>query len=127
MTMTPRQADLLKFIRSYVEHTDGVAPSFDEMAKGLGIKSKSGIYRMVSALEDRGYIRRNPRMKRHIEITPKVDHPGEERPHTPVVELERAIQHLEASAGTNITLEVLQAWAEIYRLKIAPEASVAVA
>ncbi|MGC6536534.1 MAG: LexA family protein, partial [Candidatus Puniceispirillaceae bacterium] len=55
--LTAKQRDLLNFIKSYQEAQDH-APSFDEMKDAVGLKSKSGIHRLVKALEERGYIRR---------------------------------------------------------------------
>lgn len=53
--MTKRQRDLILFIRRYIgEH--GISPSYDEMKDALGLASKSGIFRMMKALEERGFI-----------------------------------------------------------------------
>ncbi|OOG63612.1 LexA repressor [Ensifer sp. M14] len=56
--LTPRQSELLSFIRSYSADKNGVSPTFDEMKDHLGLCSKSGISRMVAAMEERGAIRR---------------------------------------------------------------------
>jgi len=65
--LTQRQLQLLRFIHSYVaEH--GVPPSFDEMRAALRLRSKSGIHRLISGLEERGYIRRLAYRARAIEI-----------------------------------------------------------
>lgn len=65
--LTAKQRDLLIFLKSYqAEHEH--APSFDEMKNAIGLKSKSGIHRLVSALEERGYIRRLANRARAIEI-----------------------------------------------------------
>lgn len=55
-SLTPKQAELLSFIRSYMETSGGVAPSFSEMAKGTSINSKSGIHSILSGLVERGHI-----------------------------------------------------------------------
>lgn len=68
MGMTPAQRDLLAFIASFIEAHDGVPPSFDEMKDALGLKSKSGIHRLILALEERGKIARLPNRARCIEI-----------------------------------------------------------
>jgi repressor LexA len=68
--LTRRQRDLLEFLVSYHD-LQGVMPSYDEMADGLGGISKSSIFRMVSALEDRGFIKRLPYKARAIEFTAK--------------------------------------------------------
>ena len=65
--LTARQEELLLFIDSTVKRT-GIAPSYDEMAAGLGLKSKSGIHRMICGLERRGFIRRISNCARAIEI-----------------------------------------------------------
>ena len=65
--LTQRQLQLLRFIYSYAsEH--GVPPSFDEMRAALGLRSKSGIHRLITGLEERGYIRRLAYRPRAIEI-----------------------------------------------------------
>jgi SOS-response transcriptional repressor LexA len=56
--MTPRQSDLLTFLKSYIAEHDGVSPSFAEMSAHMGISSKSSIARLVDALVERGMIRR---------------------------------------------------------------------
>lgn len=67
MGLTSVQADTLRYIRAYsVEH--GFPPSFGEIAKALDLKSKSGVHRIVTALEERGHIRRLPYRARAIEI-----------------------------------------------------------
>ena len=58
MSLTHKQAELLRFIKAHLEANDGVAPSFDEMKAALNLVSKSGIHRLLTALEDRGYIYR---------------------------------------------------------------------
>ncbi len=67
MTLTKRQGECLAIIQARITQT-GMAPSFNEIATGLGIRSKSGVYRIVSALERRGRIRRLPNMARAIEV-----------------------------------------------------------
>ena len=67
---TRKQEDLLSFIKSYTAD-NGISPSFAEMQLAVGLKSKSGVHRLVDALEERGRIRRIPQRARAIEI---VDH-----------------------------------------------------
>ena len=55
--LTRKQHDLLHFIHQRLQR-DGVPPSFDEMKDALGLRSKSGIHRLILALEERGFIRR---------------------------------------------------------------------
>lgn len=65
--LTYQQEKLLKFIIDY-QKQNNVTPSFDEMKDGLDLKSKSGIHRIVSALEERGYIKKLNNRARAIEI-----------------------------------------------------------
>lgn len=65
--LTRKQLDLLTFIHTRMER-DGVPPSFDEMKDALDLRSKSGIHRLITALEERGYIRRLPHRARALEI-----------------------------------------------------------
>ncbi|QFT60223.1 LexA repressor [Sulfitobacter sp. THAF37] len=65
--LTKKQLDLLAFIQKRVQR-DGVPPSFDEMKMALDLRSKSGIHRLITALEERGFIRRLAHRARAIEI-----------------------------------------------------------
>jgi repressor LexA len=65
--LTRKQYDLLHFIHKRLQR-DGVPPSFDEMKDALDLRSKSGIHRLITALEERGFIRRLPHRARAIEI-----------------------------------------------------------
>ncbi len=65
--MTSKQKQLLLFINDRIEAT-GVPPSFDEMKEALDLKSKSGIHRLIMALEERGFIRRLPHRARALEV-----------------------------------------------------------
>ena len=65
--LTKKQLELLSFIHARVNET-GVPPSFDEMKDALQLASKSGIHRLVTALEERGYIRRLANRARAVEI-----------------------------------------------------------
>ncbi|UPH70697.1 transcriptional repressor LexA [Abyssibius alkaniclasticus] len=65
--LTKKQLDLLQFIHKRVQK-DGVSPSFDEMKDALDLRSKSGIHRLITALEERGFLRRLPNKARAIEI-----------------------------------------------------------
>lgn len=65
--LTRKQLDLLKFIHARISE-DGVSPSFDEMKSALNLKSKSGIHRLITALEERGFIRRLAHRARAIEV-----------------------------------------------------------
>ncbi|MEM1232675.1 MAG: transcriptional repressor LexA [Pseudomonadota bacterium] len=65
--LTQKQRDLLLFIHKRLQR-DGVPPSFDEMKEALDLRSKSGIHRLITALEERGFIRRMAHRARAIEI-----------------------------------------------------------
>jgi repressor LexA len=65
--LTKKQHELLMFINRRLAH-DGVSPSFEEMKEALGLKSKSGIHRLISGLEERGFIRRLPHRARALEV-----------------------------------------------------------
>lgn len=65
--LTAKQQQLLIFIKQHLDQ-GGVSPSFEEMKEALDLKSKSGIHRLISALEERGFIRRLPNRARALEI-----------------------------------------------------------
>ncbi len=65
--LTEKQSELLRFIHARLQKT-GVPPSFDEMKDALELKSKSGIHRLIMALEERGFIRRLPNRARALEV-----------------------------------------------------------
>lgn len=65
--LTPKQYDLLLFISQRLKET-GIPPSFEEMKQELGLSSKSGVHRLITALVERGFIRRLPNRARAIEI-----------------------------------------------------------
>ena len=65
--LTKKQRELLVFLEEKISQS-GVTPSFEEMKNKVGLKSKSGIHRLISALEDRGFIKKMPFKARAIEI-----------------------------------------------------------
>ena len=65
--LTKKQLELLIFLEEKISHT-AIPPSFEEMKSALKLKSKSGIHRLISALEERGFLRRLPHRARSIEI-----------------------------------------------------------
>lgn len=105
--LTKKQLDLLDFINKRVQR-DGVPPSFDEMKEALDLRSKSGIHRLITALEERGFIRRLAHRARAIEIvklpdsmapksggfTPKII--DGDRPDTPRPAAARPVGHVSA-------------------------------
>ena len=65
--LTAKQHELLSFIHRRLEDT-GISPSFEEMKEALDLRSKSGVHRLISALEERGFIRRLPNRARALEV-----------------------------------------------------------
>ena len=70
--LTAKQHELLLFIQRRLEES-GVSPSFEEMKEALDLKSKSGVHRLISALEERGFIRRLPNRARALEVLRQPD------------------------------------------------------
>jgi repressor LexA len=75
--LTAKQRELLIFIDQRLGET-GISPSFDEMREALDLKSKSGVHRLISALEERGFIRRLPNRARALEVVkmPEISAPA---------------------------------------------------
>jgi repressor LexA len=65
--LTRKQRELLKFIQEKLGET-GISPSFDEMKEALGLKSKSGVHRLITGLEERGFIKRLPHRARALDV-----------------------------------------------------------
>src|SRR3569623_3291070 len=65
--LTRKQSELLTYIQDRLKES-GVSPSFEEMKDALALKSKSGILRLITALEERGFIRRLPNRARALEV-----------------------------------------------------------
>ena len=97
--LTAKQRELLLFIDKRLGE-DGISPSFDEMREALDLKSKSGVHRLISALEERGFIRRLPNRARALEVVKL----PEARPTAEVIQLCPA-----APAPANDTIELLLA------------------
>ena len=70
--LTAKQHELLLFIQKRLEDT-GISPSFEEMKEALDLKSKSGVHRLISALEERGFIRRLANRARALEVLKQPD------------------------------------------------------
>ena len=77
--LTKKQHTLLMYIQNYFLET-GVCPSYEEMKVALNLKSKSGIHRLISNLEDRGYVRRLPNRARALEVLKSPDNKQQEQP-----------------------------------------------
>ena len=97
--LTAKQRELLMFIDRRLGET-GISPSFDEMREALDLKSKSGVHRLISALEERGFIRRLANRARALEVVKL----PETRPAATVVPLRPA-----APSPANDTIELLLA------------------
>jgi repressor LexA len=78
MMLTSKQHALLTFIHERLE-ASGVSPSFEEMKEALDLKSKSGVHRLIGALEERGFLRRLPNRARALEVV-KMPEGGSSRP-----------------------------------------------
>ena len=74
--LTAKQHELIQFIQLRLEET-GISPSFEEMKEALDLKSKSGVHRLISALEERGFLRRLPNRARALEV---IRQPGDTTP-----------------------------------------------
>jgi repressor LexA len=94
--LTAKQRELLLFIDQRLKQ-GGISPSFDEMREALDLRSKSGVHRLISALEERGFIRRLPNRARALEVV-KV----------PETEVPANVVHLRpaAPAAANDTMEI---------------------
>jgi repressor LexA len=79
--LTQKQHELLQFINDRIMAT-GVSPSFDEMKEALNLKSKSGIHRLITALEERGFLRRLPNRARALEVMRLPDEASTAKKHT---------------------------------------------
>ena len=71
--LTRKQHELLMYIHERIKET-GVSPSFDEMKDALDLASKSGIHRLITALEERGFLRRLPHRARALEVVKLPEH-----------------------------------------------------
>ena len=76
--LTRKQHELIRFIQTKLEDT-GVSPSFEEMKEALDLKSKSGVHRLISALEERGFIRRLPNRARALEVLRQPENVGTDK------------------------------------------------
>jgi len=107
--LTRKQYDLLMFIHRRV-HRDGVSPSFDEMKEALDLRSKSGIHRLITALEERGFIRRLAHRARAVEIIRLPENIEDHRPSRgfrPAV-IDGDLAHEDSSAQTATQLGMTQ-------------------
>src|SRR3954469_4839784 len=98
--LTAKQRELLMFIQGRLGES-GISPSFDEMREALDLKSKSGVHRLISALEERGFIRRLPNRARALEVVKLPDSSAASAPPASVVQLRPAMP-----SAANDTLEI---------------------
>ncbi|MBY0303257.1 MULTISPECIES: transcriptional repressor LexA [Sphingomonas] len=80
--LTRKQHELICFIQDRLSES-GVSPSFEEMKEALELKSKSGVHRLISALEERGYLRRLPNRARALEVLKTPERPDTKRTPAP--------------------------------------------
>ena len=110
--LTRKQFELLRFVHERLKES-GVPPSFDEMKDALDLRSKSGIHRLITALEERGFIRRLPNRARAIEVIKlpeTVGQAGGKRGFTPSViegNLGRGRSSSEDESGRPIAVPVM--------------------
>lgn len=104
--LTRKQYELLNFINKRLDDT-GVSPSFDEMKDALNLKSKSGIHRLITGLEERGFIRRLPHRARALEVVKLPDNMGGGAKGNIVRPDFKATPSVAPLKGDNITLPLL--------------------
>ncbi|MGN6355906.1 MAG: transcriptional repressor LexA [Novosphingobium sp.] len=105
--LTRKQHELIRFIQTRLEET-GVSPSFEEMKEALDLKSKSGVHRLISALEERGFIRRLPNRARALEVLRQPDDvtSGAKAPATPRNLVELRPKAAPAPVAANDVIEI---------------------
>jgi repressor LexA len=97
--LTKKQYELLMFIEKRLKES-GVSPSFDEMKEALGLKSKSGIHRLITGLEERGFLNRLPHRARALEVTRLPENMQDGRAAPAVASASRFTPQLVRSAST---------------------------
>ncbi len=102
--LTRKQHELICFIHDRLAET-GVSPSFEEMKDALALKSKSGVHRLVSALEEREFIRRLPNRARALEVI-RMPERGAERKLVPTSNLVNLAPRPRSSLPANDVLEI---------------------
>jgi len=103
--LTAKQHELLQFIQQRLEAT-GISPSFEEMKEALDLRSKSGVHRLISALEERQFIRRLPNRARALEVLRQPDNVTRVTPSTPANDVVPARPARIAPAPANDVVEV---------------------
>ena len=105
--LTRKQHELIRFIQIRLEET-GVSPSFEEMKEALDLKSKSGVHRLISALEERGFIRRLPNRARALEVLKQPEDVSSKAPARPTADNVVALKRPEPArpAPANDVIEI---------------------
>lgn len=80
MSLTPKQRELMLYLQRYIDANGGVSPSYDDMRESLQLASKSGVHRLLNALEERGHIERLHHRARAIKIIERVRDPNASLP-----------------------------------------------
>jgi repressor LexA len=103
--LTKKQYELLKFINERLNQV-GISPSFDEMKIALKLKSKSGIHRLITGLEERGYIRRLPHRARALEVIklPKIN---QDHPHKMLSNTNRKVSDIENESSKHLSIPLM--------------------
>lgn len=103
--LTAKQHELLHFIQERLD-SSGISPSFEEMKEALGLKSKSGIHRLISALEERGFLRRLPNRARALEVlrVPEAAKPAVRNDRDNIVPLRKPAPALKIAANDVIEI-----------------------
>lgn len=101
--LTAKQHELLHFIQERLD-ASGISPSFEEMKEALGLKSKSGIHRLISALEERGFLRRLPNRARALEVlkVPEAAKPAVRNDRDNIVPLRKPVPALRPIAANDV-------------------------
>ena len=107
--LTAKQRELLQFIHDRLKQS-GVSPSFDEMREALDLKSKSGVHRLISALEERQFIRRLPNRARALEVIkmPETAQPAQPQRTMPVAANDTLEIPLHGRIAAGTPIEALQ-------------------
>jgi repressor LexA len=101
--LTAKQKELLLYIHERIKET-GVCPSFDEMKEALDLASKSGIHRLITALEERGFVRRLPHRARALEVLKMPDSATPAAPPRGRAQFRPSVVPQEARAGYDIPI-----------------------
>ena len=110
--LTPRQAELLRYLSACQDAGDGVSPSYRQMANALGAKSPSGMFRLLAALEERGFIRRKPGAIRAITVIRRPSDPAPKQPEVSLDDLRYMVGLVCQQEGFSVTCAALISMAQ---------------